>query len=457
MNDIFQQITTISRVITIIALIATIILLTLTYIKTNIKSSKNVLKCTFKKNHANGIIFGKQGLKYIYSPTTSEGHIFVGGGSGTGKTSALLIPSLRNWTGHAFVFDISGDISKNIDTASKIIYEPLSPQTIPFNIFAPIDYMNNDFDRIEALAQLAWLIMPELKHSSANADYFQNGGRAILTASLIWGYHTGLDFVDICDIITDNSYASLFSKIDNSKDNSAIRYINQFQGNSDTNIAGCKQNADRAISLFATNQKVKQSIRRPKLNELSFSCYSIEDYSVYILIPDAKLELLSPLLHIITAQQLNYLADRSSEKTLPILLALDEFVSLGKLDINPALRKLRKKHIRIMVLTQSMADIDELYTRESRMSMMNNFSFKVILSAGDTDSQKYYSDLIGQEDKTHISTTSGSLFNSRELTKTKSIEKGYIIEPSELASLGDELILLYPGGVKRLHKNFYFK
>ena len=110
-----------------------------------------------------------------------------------------------------------------------------------------------------------------------------------------------------------------------------------------------------------------------------------------------------------------------------------------------------------MVLTQSMADIDELYTRESRMSMMNNFAFKVVLSAGDTDTQRYYADLIGQEDKLKTSTTSGSIWNGQSATETKSTERGYIVEPAELANLGDELFLLYPGGYKRLQKNYYFK
>ena len=40
-----------------------------------------------------------------------------------------------------------------------------------------------------------------------------------------------------------------------------------------------------------------------------------------------------------------------------ILFCLDEFASFGKLQITEALRKLRKRHIRIMVLTQSLADL----------------------------------------------------------------------------------------------------
>ena len=417
--------------------------------------SKCELKCTVKKHLARGVIFGRLGPIYFYSPAAAEGHIFIGGGSGTGKTSALLIPTLLAWDGTSFVIDISGDISSNVPCRLKLVYEPGNPLSVAYNIFWPIDEATDEDDRLEALEQLAWLIMPELKNSSANADYFQNGGRAILTAALIWGYRAGMDFCDICAEIMGSSYISLFARIDRSQDDQAIRYINQFEGNSEQNTAGCKQNADRAIALFATNEKVKATIHRPAPGEISFSCGSVEGNNVFVLVPDARLELFAPLLHIITAQVLNHLAARAPAHKAPILLALDEFASLGKMEITPALRKLRKRHVRIMLLTQSMADIDELYTREARMSMMNNFAFKVILSAGDTDSQKYYADLIGMKDKPKSSVTRGSIFS--QATETKSTERAYIIEPADLANMGKSLVLLTPGGYIRLHKNFYFK
>ena len=58
----------------------------------------------------NGFTFGLLGGKKVYLPCDGEGHIAIFGGSGQGKTSALLIPSLRVWQGPFFCIDISGDI-----------------------------------------------------------------------------------------------------------------------------------------------------------------------------------------------------------------------------------------------------------------------------------------------------------------------------------------------------------
>ena len=110
-----------------------------------------------------------------------------------------------------------------------------------------------------------------------------------------------------------------------------------------------------------------------------------------------------------------------------------------------------------MILTQSMADIDEIYGKSTRSAMFNNFAYKVVLGATDVETQKYYSDLIGMEDREKVSVTNNGAFLSPNYSETKSTERRYIIEPAELANLGTDLIVLYPGGYKRLKKNFYFK
>ena len=58
------------------------------------------------KEKAQGVLLGKKFGLLAYSPEQDEGHILVMGPSGTGKTSALLIPTLRSWQGTALVVDI---------------------------------------------------------------------------------------------------------------------------------------------------------------------------------------------------------------------------------------------------------------------------------------------------------------------------------------------------------------
>lgn len=406
---------------------------------------------------AKGIIFGRDSDgELVYSATQEEGSVFAVGGSGTGKTSAIVIPTLRAWTGTSFTIDISGDICRNVDCPNKLIYAPGNPNSAPYNVFAMIDSIDDDDDKNEALEKLAFLVMPETQDASPNSKYFESGGRNILVASLIAFYHEGYDFVEICQKILGSSYKALFSSIDDTKNTTAIMYINGFDGNNEANIAGCKQQCDQAVKLFAVNKKVSSCVHRPAPGETAFTPTSIETHNVFVLVPDDMLKVYGPLLHIITAQCLDYFSARPSTQSQNILFCLDEFSSLGKLDIVDALRKFRKKHIRIMVLTQSVSDIEDVYGTGAHRSMLSNFRFKLILGVGETEAQEYFSKLIGLQEKQKTSVTnSGSI--GPVTSRTISTEKDYIIDPSSLDRLGNDLILLYPEGYKRLKKAFYYK
>ena len=99
--------------------------------------------------------------------------------------------------------------------------------------------------------------------------------------------------------------------------------------------------------------------------------------------------------------------------------------------------------IRIMVLTQSLADLDIIYGKDERKAMLGNFKFTVLLGCKDTETQEYFSKMIGDR---------------RSLLSTDNDVKPMpIIKPADLAHLGQELFVVCDDGAIRLKKNFYFK
>ena len=422
--------------------------------KTGKKHKMTQLKKMSRKK-ANGIVFGKYAFnKLICSPTNAEGHIAVFGGSGLGKTSALLIPTLQAWQGTSFTIDISGDICRNIEKPNKMIYEPANPDSIPYNIFGAIDDLDDVDEQNEALEQLALQLMPDKEKSNSDAtEFFTQEGRKILTSAFIAFYHREKDFVEICELIIRSSWKDLFNLIDDTNNFNAIQYINSFAGGNEKNTAGCKQAVDKVLKLFATNAKVKRSLRRPNQDEPAFTPKELEYHNVFVIVEDSKLKLYSPLLRIITSQCMEFFSHRQNYKKPTILFCIDEFASFGRMEITEALRKLRKKGIRIMVLTQSMADIDMIYGRDERMSMMNNFRFNVILGIVEHDTQEYFSLLIGHEVVTKYSKSK----SANNVTTSESQSKERIVQAEDLAHLGNKIILLHPDGFLWVRKNFYYK
>lgn len=449
-----------SLIFSFFVLFGVAILMTIDKMKSFQRKKINYLKKE-KQGEAHGIIFGRKGNRLVYSPETEEGHVGVFSASGTGKTSAIGIPTLRSWQGTSFTIDISGDICKNCPTMPyKLIYEPEDKETVPYNIFGAIDDLNGIEDRNEALEQLAFLLMPEAPNMNDNAKYFLTNGRKILTASLIAFYTAGMDFIAICEKIVISSYQELFRAIDETQNQNAIMYINSFLGASEQNTSGCKQSCDDSIKLFATNAKVKRSIRRPDTGEEAIEPKKIEKHNIFIVVGEDKLALYAPLMNIITSQMMQYIGTREvKQNSQTILLFLDEFGSL-KLDadlILDGVRRFRKRKCRIMPLMQNTVDMNILYGEETTRAILSNLKYKVLLGGlGEPQSQKFFAELLGYKKIKKRSTSK----SSKQTTRTESEERDWIIEPADLDRQGkDTLILLHPEstGYMLLRKNYYFK
>lgn len=412
-----------------------------------------------KRNKIHGIIFGRMKNRVLYSEVSQEQHCFVCAGTGKGKTSSLLIPTLRSWTGSSLTIDISGDISKNCpDMPNKIVFEPENEETIPYNVFAMIDKMKTTDEQNEALCQLAILLLPEKPQMNDNALFFLKNGRKILSSAFIAFYHRGLDFCEICRKVVSSSWQNLFNEIDETGDQEAILYINGFVGANEANTSGCYQQAVEAVDLFATNRNVIGSVRRPSKGEMALQPDCIEEFNIFVIVQDEKLELYSPLMNIIVSQFMQYISSRSVVKneSKTILLALDEYASLH-IDsgmILEATRKYRKRLCRLMILTQNLADLVILYGQEVTRGLIGNFDYKVLLGGiGDLESLETFAKLIGYKETTKRSVSKSASGTSR----TESEDREFIIEPSELDRLGDKAVLISPEGHFILDKNFYYK
>ncbi len=410
-----------------------------------------------------GIIFGLYLLfdhplpLTAFSPITDEGHILCVGGSGMGKTTALLIPTLISWAiggGYFIVLDISGDINGNVNVTNKLVYEPGNYRSIPFNIFGEIDRLSNKNEQDKALAKLSLLLLPDKPKSTDSADdYYTRMGRKMLIAALIAYYHQGHDFCDICDQINASDWKTLLNFIDSTGDAKAISYINDFVNVDERLVANTKQTCSEAISIFVTDDSLRSNVRRPRSGEQSFEPCKVETNNCFILINDDELEYYKPLTMILFSQVLDYCKSRSMDSEKQILLCLDEAASFGAIDLLQPLRKFRKRKVRLFILTQSLADIDYTWGKEARLSMMTNFKYKVILECSEPDEQEYWARLIGKELTTRRSLTSGG--DADTLTESETQE--YRIDPSSLANMGDTLLLIYPGGYMKLYKNYYFR
>lgn len=87
---------------------------------------------------------------------------------------------------------------------------------------------------------------------------------------------------------------------------------------------------------------------------------------------------------------------QQGRKTNPILVLLDEFPLLGKMDaITNALTTLRSKKVTFCLMVQSIAQMDVVYGQDIRKIIVDNCQYKAMLNITEPDSQEYFSRLIG--------------------------------------------------------------
>ncbi len=438
--------------------------------KLNTTPKKFVEKKTQKvnKGSAEGVAFGetKAGLlgsqKVTQSSANDEGHILAVGGSGLGKTSALLIPTLLNWIkskGTFICWDISGDIHPHIESENTKVIKYIIGEggTIGYNPFGVIDHAPNDRRKRKLLKQLAMILMPKPQESSEAGDYYHKQGLKMLIASFIAFYFEGLDFIEICMKVHDLNWHQLLNEIDRTGNEYAIRLINGF---ADPDLpaqftSSAKQNCEDAVELFATDEDIQDIVHRSTKGHPSWNPAHIEKNNIFIIIDDADLEEYEQLNCLIANQCLQFIKKRPLDHKSNILFCMDEAASLGNIDILPPLRKFRKRHCRIFMLTQSIADIDLTWGEKQRKAMMTNFLYKVILECSEPEEQEYWSNLAGKQWMWHQS--SRIQHPEGYYTYDDVQQKENNIEPYTLSNLGDQLVLLSPDGAQVLNKGFYFK
>lgn len=430
----------------------------------------NLLSCIFKGfgNHqkdkepfkipnelktGKGIIFGKHGSTYISKPENLDGHVLVVGGAGSGKSSCIAIPTLLNWEGQVFAIDLKGELSETVKRyrPNMKIFNPSSSDTINYD---PMKALNEGGNRVQTAQSIAKAIIP--LPSDVKDPFWITSAQNLLTSALLH-YCNELDFPKIMRKVQGTNIDELIKILSNSQDEDSKLFANPLSGLETKVTSGIFTEISNNIVTFATDTDLQNAL---KSSSNSISPSDLEKgHDIFIRIPEDKLDLWKNLLAVIVTQFLKSFERRADRNDKPILLILDEFARLGKIDgIMNALSTLRSKNVHIMILTQSLAQLDVIYNRDNRKVIADNCSYKVVLSATDVETQDYFSKLVGTHDVRKKSQSTN--FDVTGINKggghTVAEQEKKIIKPEEFAYL-KKPVLFTPYGFFRPKKAPYYE
>ncbi len=420
-------------------------------------------KHLLQKEPTKCVIFGRdrRTRRWIAKSLNTDGHTLIIGGSGSGKTSTVVIPTLLANRGVAHVtIDIKGEISAK--TAKKndskaLIFNPDDRDSWGYDPFFELNEESSTQEVLETVQIIAFSLIsipPDVKD-----PFWKQSARNLFTGLTIYFYKNGIVvFVEIIDAILSRPVRKIIAEILSTATPGSVeyRYIVGFSGMEDVTLSGIVTEMLNHLLTFVNDQNIRYAFKDnpSKLNPKMLE----ERKSIYLTIKEERLSSYFEILRLIL-NQVFYVLERRPEGSDPIIMCIDELpriLSAGKLDrLLDGARTLRSRNVHLLLITQSTEALMTAYTENEVTDLISNTPYIVVLSANSPKTQKAICDWVG---KFKVRKQSWSLDSDKTRT-TISYDEKDILDKSELMTLQNsgEGILISPYGYNRFKKEPWYE
>lgn len=399
-----------------------------------------------------GVVFGKLGNEYITQPETTDGHVLIIGGTGSGKTSAIAIPTLISWKERVFAIDIKGELYEKTRAARNEamikVFNPEDRNTCKYDPFFMLRKARDISSEARSLALAICPLPPETKDK-----IWITSAQNMLTGFILYFFGLDFNFSETMSSIKSKPLRELLDEIITSDDEKAKQYINNFADMADETLFSIYGELDTHITVFATNDDLQWALTG------TGDCITPEDletgHDIFCCIQMDKIDEWTDLLQMMCNQFLKFFERRPKENKTPILFFIDEFPRLGKIEsISKGLGTLRANKIHIALIVQSVIDLNVHYGKDIATVISDNCTYKAIVKATHPDTQEWCSKLVGKYDKEKESQNYNAdmLGMGKGQGTSTTTEQRYIIEPDKFGHLENEIVCIFPNGYRMVEK-----
>lgn len=422
-----------------------------------------------------GVYFGeafKTSEGYVGKPLSRDGHVVVLGQTGSSKTGSIVNPTMETaGDGYNVYLDVKGELAERYlalyGTNPKkklLVFNPYdSGQSNCY--YDPFSSLRREPDLLPDYAiQLARALIP-VPPNDHNLVWTESAIN-YTAGVIIESFHADLSFVETMERINSSSVAETIDYIMSSGDSTAKYFVSKFKEMDPKTIAGIGMELANSLPSFTASKAFRDAFSAsPEKELLDWDNLNAEEpFDVILVLPEDKLNVLSPIYRTMVSQMVISLARRKrrtydSAELPPVLIVLDEMTQLGRIsDLEHALATLRCRGVTMVLLIQSLAGLEAIYGKVSARSIMENCEYKVILGSTDVESQSYLADLVGtipvRREGTSTS-VSFALGASISLNRSYSEGRENVIQPYAFHTLKDA-VLYTPDGVFRIKKHPVF-
>lgn len=413
-----------------------------------------------------GIVFGKdmRTKKYVCKKLTEDGHVFLLGGSGSGKSSCCVIPSLlanKDSDFGVLAVDVKGELSyKTADYSDEkcVVFNPADRYAYGYNPLYNLCKESSGQDILETMQNITYSLIP--MPADIKDPFWKVSARNLLLGLLIYYYREKqTDFIGIIDEILGRPVKESIQEVmANAKRRSPeYRYIIQFADMEDETLSGIVAEMNNHLVIFSNDQDIRYAFC-DNFRKCNPRMLSTEGYSIYLTIKEEKLSAYYDVLQLIINQTLAELEKRpeNSRRVMVVIDELPRILSAGKIDrLLDAARTLRSRKVTLFLISQSTEALMSAFTENEVADLLSNCPYIIVLSASSTKTQKSVCSWAGKY-RVRKQSWNGSGTGTKI---SVSYEEKDLVDPAELMTLQQtgEAILISPYGYSRIKKTPWYE
>jgi type IV secretion system protein VirD4 len=354
-----------------------------------------------------GVMLGGWGRRYLRH--AGPDHVLVFAPTRSGKGVGLVVPTLLSWTGSAVIHDIKGEnwtltAGWRVRFSHCLRFDPTDARSARYNPLFEVRRGAREVADAQNIADI--LIDPEGVLTRRN--HWEQASHALLVGAILHVLH-------FCPEKTLAAVARLLSDPDQPFAKTLETMLTANHLGDDVAPLTHPVVAAAARDLLNKSEAERSGILSTAIGFLSLyrdplvagltasSDWRIVDLldatspvSLYLVIPPSDLSRTRPLVRLILNQIGRRLTEQLPERTQTrqLLLMLDEFPALGRLDFfETALAFLAGYGVRAFLVAQSLHQIAKAYGENS--SILDNCRIRVAFSTNDERTAKRISDALG--------------------------------------------------------------
>ena len=345
-----------------------------------------------------GLILGKTGRAHLINDEPL--HALVAAPTRAGKGVGIVIPNLLTWNGSVVVLDIKKE-NYQITAGHRAKHQKVylwSPMDDPSACYNPLDHIPpRGAARITDIQKLAQILLPRPERGDT---MWVNEAQSLLLGLVLL-------------VLDDRSQPSTLGQVYRilmgdgrlnkiaeesldipNLDPAAHAALANFKNKAEKERSGVKSNLTAALALWA-NPNIDKATSRSDFNLRDFRR---ERSSVYVGVGQDQLLTLAPLLNMFFQQAVAELSKSLPADNEPheVLFLIDEFPMLGAMPtLQKGLALLAGYKIRIVLITQGLGQLDEIYGRQATEGILQNCALQVFFASNDDKTTTYVSQRLG--------------------------------------------------------------